>query len=303
MHENVTVEQRLILQAHVKEVKGYILRETTGGTKEVGDNREGESIIIGVEPQNVSNEWFHEGELLSDDEALEALIGDSLAGKMFELPLNQQIMLFNTSLKIVGVCLDPINNGNITYIPLKTLQNITGILKPNILVAKITSANRTEVLSRLTTLVKNVNPNFEVVELNEALNKNLNFLSFIWSTIMFLPIFSLAAAALCLIGYVMLAITEQKQELGILRVLGAKPKTVLGIVAWQSLIVLLSSCAAGIELGIIITLLILIPKPIVTSFAVIQIAGWLLSALVIIFIFSLYPAIKFMKKPLRELVA
>jgi len=303
MHENVTVEQRLILQAHVKEVKGYILRETTGGTKEVGDNREGESIIIGVEPQNVSNEWFHEGELLSDDEALEALIGDSLAGKMFELPLNQQITLFNTSLKIVGVCLDPINNGNITYIPLKTLQNITGILKPNILVAKITSANRTEVLSRLTTLVKNVNPNFEVAELDETLNKNLNFLSFIWSTIMFLPIFSLAAAALCLIGYVMLAITEQKQELGILRVLGAKPKTVLGIVAWQSLIVLLSSCAAGIELGIIITLLILIPKPIVTSFAVIQIAGWLLSALVIIFIFSLYPAIKFMKKPLRELVA
>ena len=303
MHENVTVEQRLILQAHVKEVKGYILRETTGGTKEVGDNREGESIIIGVEPQNVSNEWFHEGGLLSDDEALEALIGDSLAGKMFELPLNQQITLFNTSLKIVGVCLDPINNGNITYIPLKTLQNITGILKPNILVAKITSANRTEVLSRLTTLVKNVNPNFEVAELDETLNKNLNFLNFIWSTIMFLPIFSLAAAALCLIGYVMLAITEQKQELGILRVLGAKPKTVLGIVAWQSLIVLLSSCAAGIELGIIITLLILIPKPIVTSFAVIQIAGWLLSALVIIFIFSLYPAIKFMKKPLRELVA
>jgi ABC-type lipoprotein release transport system permease subunit len=303
MHENITFEQRLVLQAHVKEVKGYMLSETSGGTREVGDNREGESIVIGVEPAKVLNEWFHEGKLLDNDEAFEALVGDSLAEKMFEMPLNQQMMMFNKSFKIVGVCLDPINSGNVTYVPLQTLQNITGILKPNLLVAKITSANHTEVLGCITALVRDANADFEVAELNEVLDKNLGFLGFIWSTIMFLPTFSLASAALCLIGYVMLTITEQKQEFGILRVLGAKPKTVLGIVALQNLIVLLSSCAIGIELGIIITLLILIPEPIATSFTVVQIAGWLLSALTLIFVFSLYPAVRFMKKPLRELIA
>lgn len=212
-------------------------------------------------------------------------------------------MLFNTSLKIVGVCLDPINNGNITYIPLKTLQTITGIPKPNLLMAKITSANRTEVLNNLLEIVKDANSDFEVAELNEILNENLGFLGFIWYAIMFLPIFSLTSAALCLTGYVMLTITEQKQEFGILRVLGAKQKTVLSIVALQSLIVLLSSYAVGIELGVIITLLILIPEPVVTSFTIIQITGWLLSALTIIFTFSLYPSIRFMKKPLRELIS
>lgn len=303
MSENVTVEQRLILQMHVKEVKGYILSETTGGTKEVGDDREGESIIIGVEPEKALNEWFHEGEPLENNEAYEAFIGDSIAEKMFESPLYQKIMLFNTSLKIVGVCLDPINNGNVTYVPLQTLQNITGVLKPNLLVAKVTSVNRTEALNRLTALVKNADSDFEVVELNEVLDKNLGFLGFIWSTIMFLPIFSLASAALCLIGYVMLAVAEQRQEFGILRILGAKPKNVLAIVALQSLTVLLSSCAVGIEIGVIITLLILIPEPVVTGLTVVQIAEWLLSALALIFVFSLYPATKFMKKPLRELIA
>ncbi|MGB9713567.1 MAG: hypothetical protein C0193_01045 [Candidatus Bathyarchaeota archaeon] len=303
MNENITIEQRLMLQAHIKEIQGYILSETTGGTKEVGDNREGESIVIGVEPGKALNEWFYEGKLLENSEAYEAFIGDSLAEKIFELPLYQKIMLFSKSLSIVGVCLDPINSGNVTYVPLQTLQNITGTSKPNILLAKITSANPTEVLDHVTTLVRNANSDFEVVELNEILDKNLGFLGFIWSTIMFLPIFSLASAALCLIGYVMLAVAEQRQEFGILRVLGAKPKTVLAIVALQSLTVLLSSCAVGIELGVIITLLILIPEPVVTGLTVIQIAGCLLGALTLIFVFSLYPATNFMKKPLRELIA
>ncbi|MEM3673681.1 MAG: hypothetical protein QW468_05630 [Candidatus Bathyarchaeia archaeon] len=81
MHENITIEQRLILQAHVKEVQGYILSETTGGTREVSDNREGESIIVGVEPERVLNEWFYEGKFLGNNGAYEAFIGDSLAEK------------------------------------------------------------------------------------------------------------------------------------------------------------------------------------------------------------------------------
>jgi ABC-type antimicrobial peptide transport system permease subunit len=115
--------------------------------------------------------------------------------------------------------------------------------------------------------------------------------------------FSLTSATICLIGYVVLAVTEQKQEFGILRALGAKQKTVLIIVSLQSLTILLSSCAIGIELGTIITLLILIPEPVVTGFTLIQIATWFLSALTIIFVFSLYPATKLIKKPLRELIA
>jgi len=120
---------------------------------------------------------------------------------------------------------------------------------------------------------------------------------------MFLPLFSLVAASLCLIGYVILTVTEQRREFGVLRAVGAKPRTVVKIISGQSFIVLLSSYAAGIAIGIILALLILVPEPLVTSYIVIKIAGWLLTALAATFIFSLYPAIKFARKPILEIMA
>jgi ABC-type antimicrobial peptide transport system permease subunit len=175
--------------------------------------------------------------------------------------------------------------------------------KINLILVKIeTSSNRTEVLNRIREKVAEVNEDYEVFELNQILEENIGFLDYVWSTILFLPLFSLASASLCLMCYIMLIITEQRQEFGVLRALGAKPKTVLEIVSWQSFVVLLSSCALGIAFGIIITLLILVSEPLVTSFTIMEIAGWLLMALAATFVFSLYPAIKFSKKSLIQIM-
>jgi ABC-type antimicrobial peptide transport system permease subunit len=298
------LDARLVLETQVMEVRNYTFNPQTGENIPVGDDREGESLIVGVEPKNALSEWFLEGKFLEEDETFEAVIGDSLALKMFSAPLDQGIRLFDRNFAVVGVCLDPVNNGNVTYVPLKALQSITGVSEPNIIMIKIDPLfNRTQVLNQVKAEVGSINLEFEVFELNEILDKNLEFLGFIWSAIMFLPLFSLASASLCLIGYVMLAIAEQRQEFGVLRAVGAKPKTVVKIVSGQSLMVLLSSCAIGIAFGIIITLLILVPKPLVTVYTVIEIAGWLLIALAATFIFSLYPAIRFAKKPITEIMA
>lgn len=119
---------------------------------------------------------------------------------------------------------------------------------------------------------------------------------------MLLPLFSLIAASICLISYVTLTILEQKYELGVLRALGATPKTILKIISIQTFTILLSSYAIGISLGIIVTLLILMPEPFITIFTIIQITGWLFAALALMFISSLYPAIKFATKNLREIM-
>jgi ABC-type antimicrobial peptide transport system permease subunit len=305
--EIVSVNMRLIVEAWIREVPGYILNSETGATTSVGDSREGVSLIVGVEPEKVLSDWFLDGEFLKANKSWEAVIGDSVAHKMFTLPLKQELIVFgkqsNRFFNVTGVCVDPINNGNVTYVPLKDLQNVTGVSKPNIIMVKIEdSTNRTEVLNRIRENVKKVNSDYEVFELDEILAENIGFLSYVWSTIMFLPFFSLASASLCLICYIMLIIAEQRQEFGVLRALGAKPKTVLKIVSWQSLVVLLSSYALGMAFGVIATLLILVPEPLVTSFTIIEIAVWLLMALVATFIFSLYPAIKFSKKPLLEIM-
>ena len=85
--------------------------------------------------------------------------------------------------------------------------------------------------------------------------------------------------------------------------MGAKPKTVVAMLAVQSLIVLLSSFGVGISFGVIITLMILMAQPVVTSFTVLEIAGWLFAALGGMFLLSLWPAVRFAKKPILKIMS
>jgi putative ABC transport system permease protein len=297
----MTLDDRLVLETPVREIPGIIYGSSTGETTSVGDNRQGESLVVGVDSEKVLSDWFLNGRFLAENQTGEAVVGDTLAQKLFSAPLYQGIEISGESLTVVGVCLDPINNGNVTYIPLATLQNITGVSGPNVLMIKLNpTANSTDILNKVRAIVQAANADFQVFDLNEPLKKSLGSLDFTWSTIMFLPLFSLITASLSLLGYVTLTINEQRQEFGILRALGAKPKTVLGIVSAQSLIILLGSYAVGIALGIITTLLILVQEPLITPFTVIEIAGWLLLALIITFASSFYPAVRFAKKPLLE---
>jgi ABC-type antimicrobial peptide transport system permease subunit len=297
------VDPRLVVEAQVYEIQGITYGPQTSGTTYIGDNRSGTSLIVGVDPKKALGEWFLRGEFLADGANQEAVLGDTTAQKLFSVPLNQSAKLFGTVFRIVGVCLDPINNGNVTYIPLETLQNVTGVTKPNIIMARITaSANRTSILGEIRADLSAANPEFEAVELNDVLDKSLGFLSYVWSSLMLLPLFSLIAASLCLIGYVMLSITEQRQEFGTLRAIGARPGSIVKIVAGQSLIVSIASCMAGIAFGIIVTLMILIPEPNVTGTTVIEIAAWLLIAFTGTFIFSLLPTVRFARKPVLEII-
>lgn len=302
LNENMSIDERLVLEAPVREIQGIILGSSTAETQYVGDSRQGNSLVVGVDPDSVLNNWSLNGIFLEKNQSAEAVIGDSLAQKLFSLPLYQKIRISDEDFSVVGVCLDPLNNGNVTYVPLSTLQSITGISRPNALMIRLDpSANRVDALNGISAAVKEANAtDFQVFELDAVLNKNLGFLDFIWSTIMSLPLLSLITASLSLLGYVMLTINEQRQEFGVLRALGAKPGTVLSIVSAQSLIVLLASYAVGIAFGTITTLLILVQNPLITPYTVIQIAGWLLLALIITFASSIYPAIRFAKKPVLE---
>lgn len=303
LSESITIDARLIVKGVVKEIQGVTLGETTDDTKLVGRFRSGESLIVGVEPKKVLNKWFVDGRFLQENASQEAVVGDSLGMKMFDVPLVQGMKLFNDtfSLSIVGICLDPINNGNVTYVPLTTLQSIMHVPVTNIIMVQIDPlANRTEVLNQLKAIVSSINSEIEVSELNDVLDLSLGFLGYIWSTMMFLPFFSLVAASLCLVGYVVLTISEQQQEFGILRALGAKPVMVVRIVSLQSLVALLSSYGTGVAIGTIITLMVLVSEPLVTSFTILEISGWLLAALAVMFLLSLYPALRFARKPILE---
>ena len=120
---------------------------------------------------------------------------------------------------------------------------------------------------------------------------------------MLLPLFTLLSAALCLVGYIMVAIDEQHQEFAVLRAVGAKPRIVIFILGIQSMIILLSSLGVGLSLGTVITLLILMKQPLVTSSTILEITSWFVAALAGMLVMSLYPAYKISKAEILKIMS
>ena len=302
------VDSRLVVKEHVKEVANFTVDPYTSATFPVGDSREGESIVIGV-----ASKWSIKGQFLSGNGDLEAVIGDSISQTMYSPhpskyvvladPLLESISFQNTSFRIVGVCVDPVNNGLVTYVPIDKLENVTGIFSPNMLLVKLNNpTDRNSAISEVKSMIQAANPDLDAFDLSGVVKQNTAFLASTWQTIMLLPLFTLASAALCLVGYMMLAVDEQHQEFAILRAVGAKPRIIVAISAIQSALVLISSFATGISLGVITTLLILMTNPLVTSVTVLEITAWLIGALIGMFLFSLYPAFRLAKTSILKIM-
>ena len=313
------VDTRLVWRNNVQEISGFKTDPDTLATMTMGDSRQCESIIVGVDPAKATHEIVTEGRFLDSTSSLQAVVGDSLTQAIYSPftvlrsygqqtiqsdPLLEQIRIQGLNFKIVGMVVDALNNGNTTYIQLDKLMNLTGLKSQN--VALITVGSTADYMTTLNAIqikMQGIDANLAVVDLNQVSIKNVDFLSSLWAVIMFLPAFALAAATLCLISYLMLAIDEQRQEFGILRATGAKPRTIMSILAVQSLVVLLASFGIGTSFGMITCILILTSKPVVSVFTVLSISGWLLAALSGIFLLSIYPAIKFASKPLIEIMS
>ena len=308
------VDPRLILDLTVNEVAGIAMGQNSSQTTFVGGHRQGQSIVVGLNPDVAVGSWSIDGRFLSNSSVFEAVVGDSLAKTMYVPslkdkissadPLQEGIGIKDVTLKIVGVCVDPLNNGYTTYVPIDVLQNAMGMQWNNLLLVKLgNSTSRDSAVNAIRSMVQASGYGLEVLDLSSVVEQNTGFLASNWQTIMLLPLFSLASAALCLVGYMMLAVDEQHQEFAILRAVGAKPNIIVGISSIQSAIVLFSSFGVGISLGFTGTLLVLMKNPLITSLTIVEISVWLLAALLSMFILSLYPAFRLAKASILKIMA
>jgi len=307
------VDSRLVLSETVYEEAGFaVLEQTSSSTVFVGGHRQSESVIIGVNPATLTGSWSLKGQFLGGNDS-EAVIGDSLAltmyvrdarnGVAYSDPLLEGLEINGVTFKIVGVCIDPLNNGFVTYVPLDKLANVTGITEPNMLFVKLNSSvDSNMVINQIKGMIQASGLGLEVSNLSSAIEQNKVFLSSTWQTIMLLPLFTLASATMCLFSFMMLTVDEQHQEFAILRAMGAKPKIIVNISAIQSAIVLFSSFGIGISFGVIITILILMANPLITTTTILLISAWLLSALVTMFILSIFPAFRLAKASILKIM-
>jgi ABC-type antimicrobial peptide transport system permease subunit len=293
------VDPRLVLETTVYEIQGIIIDpEEPDYYFTVGDHRSSKALVIGVEPENLLNEWLTIGRTFNETDKHSAILGDSLALRIFTNPTKQGIEALEQKFDIVGVCLDPLNNGNVVYVTLETLSKVVESPRFNLLFIKIDPTRRSQVLEEINREISETE--LTILELNEILERHLGFLSYVWSLVIFLPLSSLLTATLCLLGYRVLSIATQKRDFGIMRALGAKPPTIVKLMVAESLFLLLISGAIGIFTGLFVSFVFLIPEPVITNDALFSIVGWLLLALGFICLSSLYPAIKTIKEPIPK---
>ncbi len=293
------VDPRLVLEATVNELPGIIIDpEEPGYYITVGDHRSSEALVLGVEPENILNEWLTIGRIFNETDTHSAILGDSLALRIFSNPTKQGIEILEQKFDIVGVCLDPLNNGNVVYVSLETLSKAVESPKYNLLFIKIDPTHRSQVLDEINREISGTE--LAILELNENLEKHLGFLSYVWSLVIFLPLSSLVTATLCLLGYRVLSVAGQKRDFGIMRALGAKPPTIVKLMVAESFLILLISGAIGIFAGFFVSFVFLIPEPVITNNVLFSIVGWLFLALGLICLSSLYPAIKTIKESIPK---
>jgi len=297
----LTVDQRLILEAKVYELQGIIVDPKEPNKYiQIGDSRSAEAIIVGVNPKSLINDWLILGEKFNETDLDSVILGDTLALNTFNLPQKQGIKFLGKTYAIAGVCLDPLNNGEVVYAPLKALTG-TKEKRCNILLLKVQSSNPSGVISQIEETISGTE--LRVVELNQVLNRHLGFLNSLWSTAMTLPLLSLVMATICLLSYLMLSIAGQRREFGIMRALGAKPKVIGKMVFTQALLLVLTSGAIGISTGALITSTFLIPESLISPYTLLLVTLGLTGTLTLLSITSLYPALKATKEPIAKVIS
>ncbi|UCH32401.1 MAG: FtsX-like permease family protein [Candidatus Bathyarchaeota archaeon] len=287
-------EKRLLYETRAYEGYGVIINpDDPGGYQYVGEGRSCQTFIIGIEPSQAIANWFIEGDPLTDNTSDGALIGSNLATQIFTSPFNQEIIISEENYRITGICIDPFNSGNVTYLHLNSVQAHCPIAC-NLLFLKIASKNQSQVLDQLNNYL--IDTDFQLLDLNPILHANMGFLQDIWSLIMWLPLLSLVGAGICLYTFLTFAISVQQREFGIMRAVGAKRITVAKIVITQTLAILLASTLSGTSIGSILNLFFLIPEPIITANSVAFYSVLLLSAVLILLLLSLYPIWKITRR-------
>jgi ABC-type antimicrobial peptide transport system permease subunit len=292
-------DPRLIFEEIVNEVQKTVIVDNV--YLGIGDHRSCKALIMGVNPDNLVNDWLIFGSFFDEADMHSTIVGDSLASKILSDPTGQNIRLLEREFQVVGVCLDPINNGDVVYVPKQGFPSFLQKTSCNIVLFEIDPENRSEVIS---TMKKEVlNTELQLVELNVALEEHKGFFNSLWSTVMFLPLFGLVVATICLASFMVFYVKEQQREFGVMRALGAKPRTIFKVIFVENSCITLTAVILSTLIGSVISFAFLIPEPIISSHSLLTVASMLLLVLTVLCLSSLYPAYLVIKRNIAEVLA
>jgi len=270
----------------------------------IGDFRHSSALVVGVHTESIVNNWLVLGEGLVKESQDTVLIADSLASTLFQDPWQQSLVVLNLQFTVAGVCLDPLNNGMVVYV---SFDRLSALVKPagyNLLLLQIDasdSSRRSMILDKIEGTISGTG--LTVFDLNEIVHEHGAFLSHIWSLMLSLSLFSFVNAILSLTGYLMLSISGQQRDLGIVRALGATPRTVVKLVLVETLMLVLAGVLIGLPIGAIVVFWFFIPEAVVSQTATLSMMGLISVLICALCLASLHPARRIARTPITKAVS
>ncbi|MFX0071243.1 MAG: FtsX-like permease family protein [Candidatus Hermodarchaeota archaeon] len=263
------VEERLITFSDVEELDGYYYftdEEGTGGYRIVGQQREGNFPIVGVNPDDILQDFEIEGDWFDeDDEHDNMTIGDGLAYNFFDYPLDQSMRVKDLSHRfhVSGVVIDSFYGGYAGYISINIFREELNYTNGeiNILLLEIDDDSYKDIKNDLKEIIKdNLGSDFTFYYLDRIFKKNLDYLSNLTLYPIILIIIMGIVAVLSLYNYQKAGLVEKAKDFLIMRALGTKRKSIKRILFFESLFVIVPSILLSLSIGMILNTTILLER-------------------------------------------
>ncbi|UCD01501.1 MAG: FtsX-like permease family protein [Promethearchaeota archaeon] len=254
------IDERLINFYGVKELDGIHILED-GRYLPIGQDREGIIPIVGVNPENIIQNFEIEGKFFSEEDDENITIGDGLAHNFFDYALDQSLEFTGTgrTFEISGIIIDSFFSGYAGYMTINESRNILGFSDDivNIIMLKIKLGAYEGIKEDLNNITNTIGENFTYLKLDDIFHDNLNFLSNLSIYPLFLIIFVSMLAIISLYNYQKAGIMEKAKDFLIMRAIGSKTRSLKKILFLESLFVLIPSLLLSLGIGMIINSLFL----------------------------------------------
>ncbi len=226
----IRVDGRLMT---VSSVTGYSGAQLFGGQitgEEVTGS--GQALIVGIDPNYTIGDWYtSDGFLTGRDPENSVVIGDSLVGNVVSQPLNSsEIRTLGVRFDIKGALVDPLNAGWVVYASNRLLQQVLGTNGYNLLLVKVSDYEST--LTQVSQIA--VQNGLVVARQDLVLQSDLALLDSEWSSMLILPIITLALTAGILVSYLTTNYSKRFNDYVVLKVLGAKTGYTLKLLLWEA---------------------------------------------------------------------
>ncbi len=255
------IDERIISFYDVEELTGTYIAED-GSYITVGQDREDNIPIIGVNPKNIIQNFEIEGSFFTEEDAyFNMTIADGLAQNFFDVPLFQRLEItgFGKVFHIAGVVIDSFYSGWGGYISINESRNLLNMVNDevNLIMLKLNPGTFEGIRETLDNVTNSIGEKFTYLRLDQVFQANLNFVSSLSIYPIILIMLISTIAILSLYNYQKSGILEKAQDFLIMRAIGSKTRSLKKILFLESVFVIFPSLILSLGIGMIVNSLFL----------------------------------------------